>query len=174
MKLTTLRNLFMAVLLTSLVAGCGWHLRGKGMIPEGLTILYVESNDPDGDLARELARALNSAGVVVPVSSARAQFTLVLLKERSLVRAATVNEQARVSEQQLTEEAEFHIVDPSGTVVVPKSLVSVERIFEYDENNVLATQDERDLIRTEMRRDLINQILNRLRQLKPAIDASES
>ena len=171
-KLSTLRNLLVVALFTSLVAGCGWHLRGKGMIPEGLDSLYVVSRDPDGKLSRDLSRALTSAGVEVPASSAEAGFTLVILRERSMVRVATVNEKARVSEQELTEQAEFTILDQEGATVLPKSLVSVERIFEYDEDNVLATQDERDLIRTEMRRDLINQILNRLRQLRPAINAT--
>jgi len=174
MQTTTLRSLLVTLLLTTLVSGCGWHLRGKGMIPEGLETLYVRSDDPDGQLSRDLGRALKSAGVDVPRSAADAEMTLVIVRERSLVRVATVNEKARVSEQELTEQAEFMIVDSGGQVLLPKSLVSVERIFEYDEDNVLATQDERQLIRKEMRRDLVNQILNRLRQLNVKDNAAET
>jgi len=95
----------------------------------------------------------------------------VITQERSLVRVATVNENARVSEQELTEEATFMVVDKEGVQAVPLSTVTVQRIFEYNEDNVLATQDERELIRTEMRRDLISQMLNRLRQLRKQPDA---
>ena len=174
MKLPTIRTLFLTLLMTALVAGCGWQLRGKGMLPEGLDRLHVTSRDPDGQLARDLGRALTSAGVEVTDSSTDAELSLVVLRERSMVRVATVNEQARVSEQELTEQAAFTVLDKAGRTVMPRSVVSVERIFEYDEDNVLATQDERELIRREMRRDLVNQILNRLRQLNPAPASNEA
>jgi LPS-assembly lipoprotein len=164
MRLLTLSlAMALALLITS---GCGWSLRGAGMIPDGLTTMHVSSRDPNGKLAQDLTRALEASGVDVPASVADADLSLVILQERSLVRVATVNENARVSEQELIEEARFMIVDREGQQVIEPSKVSVERIFEYDENNVLATQDERELIRTEMRRDLIMQMLNRLRQLK--------
>jgi LPS-assembly lipoprotein len=149
-----------------MISGCGWSLRGAGMIPDDLNAMHVSSRDPNGKLARDLERALLSSGVEVPSSAAEADYSLVILQERSLVRVATVNENARVSEQELIEEARFMIVNKAGEQVVLPSKVTVERIFEYDEDNVLATQDERELIRSEMRRDLIMQMLNRLRQLK--------
>lgn len=159
------------VLAAVTLAGCGWQLRGAGMIPEGLETLHVASRDPNGKLARDLTRALQAAGVDVPKSASDADLSLVILQERSLVRVASVNANARISEQALTEEAEFTIIDKAGETKIPKAIVSVERVFEYNEDNVLATQDERELIRGEMRRDLINQMLNRLRQLRVSPDA---
>lgn len=82
------------------------------------------------------------------------------------MRTATVNANARVSEQELSEEVEFLIADRDGNVLLPRSTVMVERVFEYDETNVLATRDEEQLIRAEMRRDLVSQILNRFRQIQ--------
>jgi len=159
------------VLSTVLMSGCGWQLRGAGMIPEDLKALHVMARDPNGKMARDMTRALESAGVEVPANAADAELSLVITQERSLVRVATVNENARVSEQELIEEATFMVVDRSGVQAVPTSTVSVTRIFEYKEDNVLATQDERELIRNEMRRDLIGQMLNRLRQLRDKPDA---
>ena len=170
-KISTALACLALLLSTLLASSCGWQLRGAGMIPEDLKALHVVSRDPNGKLSRELARALKSAGVDVPPSAAEADLSLVITQERSLVRVATVNENARVSEQELTEEATFMVVDKEGVQAVPLSTVTVQRIFEYNEDNVLATQDERELIRTEMRRDLISQMLNRLRQLRKQPDA---
>ena len=164
--MTYLQRGIAIVLTTLMISGCGWSLRGAGMIPDELNSMHVVSRDPNGKLSRDLERALQSSGVEVPSSAADADYSLVILQERSLVRVATVNENARVSEQELIEEARFMIVNQEGVQVVLPAKVSVERIFEYDEDNVLATQDERELIRSEMRRDLIMQMLNRLRQLK--------
>lgn len=165
---------FLAAALAATLAlgGCGWQLRGAGMIPEDLKILHVESKDPSGSLTRDLTRALESAGVEVPESAANSDMSLVILQERSLMRVAAVNENARVSEQELIEEASFMIVTKAGEQLVPPSTVTTERVFEYNEDNVLATQDERDLIRAEMRRDLVSQMLNHLRQLRQQPDAS--
>lgn len=162
------------VCAAALLQACGWQLRGAGMIPEGLDSLHVSSRDSHGDLVRQLNRALNSAGVTVPDSAAEANLSLVILRERSRVQTATISERARVSEQLLTEEAEFMVINRAGERLLPASSVRVERVFEYNENNVLATQDERELIRAEMRRDLVNQILNRLRQLPELSDAPQA
>jgi len=152
----------------AVLSACGWQLRGTGMIPDDLEALHISAQDSNGLLSRDLGRALKSAGVRVAESPADAELSLVIVQERSLVRVAAVNENARVSQQELIEEARFMIVNRVGEQLVPLSVVSSERVFEYDENNVLATQDERELIRGEMRRDLINQMLNHLRQLRPS------
>ncbi len=157
-----------------LLQACGWQLRGADMIPEGLETLHVSSRDSHGDLVRELNRALRSAGVTVPESAGEADLSLVILRERSRVQTATISERARVSEQLLTEEAEFMVINRAGERLLPANNVQVERVFEYNENNVLATRDERELIRAEMRRDLVNQILNRLRQLPGLSDAAQT
>jgi len=170
-RLCALLSLLTAGLI---ISGCGWQLRGAGMIPDDLKVLHVVSQDPNGKLTRDLTRALRSAGVDMVDTAADSDLSLVILQERSLVRVAAVNENARVSQQELIEEARFMIVNKAGEHLVHPSTVTSERIFEYNENNVLATQDERELIRTEMRRDLISQMLNHLRQLRPHPDAPAS
>lgn len=174
MKPGTMRNILITLWLTLMVAGCGWHLRGTGMIPGGLESVSVVSRDPKGSLVWEIRKALDSAGIKTPSNQADADLTLIIIREQSLIRVATINQQARVAEQELTELADFTVVDKNGDTVLPQSRVSVERIFEYNEENVLATQDERQLIQSEMRRDLINQILGRLRRIKLSTDAPAS
>ena len=151
---------------TLALSACGWQLRGEGVIPAGLTALYISSRDPDSPLVMELTRTLKSANVTVAKSAADAPYALVLLSERRTTRTATVNANARVSEQELRTEVEFLILNREGETLLPRSMLVVERVFEYNENNVLATRDEERLIRSEMRRDLVSQILNRLRQFE--------
>ncbi|MAT50781.1 MAG: hypothetical protein CMK32_06315 [Porticoccaceae bacterium] len=162
-------RLVTALALVLLLSGCGWQLRGQGMIPEGLDAINVRARDPKSPIVTELIQTLRSADVAVPESGDSAEYTLVITDESRDKRTATVNPNARVSEQQLTEEVEFTVVGRDGEIALPRSRVVVERVFEYDENNVIATRDEEALIRTEMRRDLVGQVLNRLRQLKEPV-----
>lgn len=162
----TLRTALLTLAAALLLAGCGWQLRGAGLVPEGLETLHITSRDPYSPLVVELTRTLRAANVQVTESAAEAPYVLAILDQRSGVRTATVNANARVSEQELSEEVEFLIADRDGNVLLPRSTVMVERVFEYDETNVLATRDEEQLIRAEMRRDLVSQILNRFRQIQ--------
>lgn len=162
----TLRTALLTLAAALLLAGCGWQLRGAGLVPEGLETLHITSRDPYSPLVVELTRTLRAANVQVTESAAEAPYALAILDQRSGVRTATVNANARVSEQELSEEVEFLIADRDGNVLLPRSTVMVERVFEYDETNVLATRDEEQLIRAEMRRDLVSQILNRFRQIQ--------
>jgi len=169
-----IRTLLTLLACALLISGCGWQFRGADMIPDNLKVLHISTKDPNGKLSRDLGRALKSAGVEVTDSPAGSDLSLVILQERSLVRVAAVNENARVSQQELIEEASFMVINKAGEQLIKPSIVTSERVFEYNENNVLATQDERELIRTEMRRDLISQILNHLRQLRTSADAAAS
>ena len=167
-----LRSLSIICLSFVMLTACGWHLRGASMIPENLKSLHITAQNDNSDLVRLLKQSLKSANVATPDKASDADYTLVILQEKSLKRTATVNANARISEQELTELVDFAFTDTNGKIVIPKSTVAVERVFEYDENNVIATQDEEALIRNEMRRDVVFQILNRLRQLQTTSNAS--
>lgn len=162
----TIRTALITLAATLLLSACGWQLRGAGLVPEGLDTLHITSRDPYSPLVMELTRTLRAANVRVAENASEAPYALVILDQRSGVRTATVNANARISEQELSEEVEFLIIDRDGNTLLPRSKVLVERVFEYDETNVLATRDEEQLIRAEMRRDLVSQILNRFRQIQ--------
>lgn len=165
-------RILIPVLLCLGLAACGWQLRGTSMIPANLDSLHVARADGEtSDLVRQLQQTLNSADITTPDTSDEAQYSLIILAENARRRTASVNANARVSEQELTEEVRFTVSDSDGNVAIPPSIVAVERVFEYDETNVVATRDEERLIREEMRRDLVGQILNRLRQLRTRTDA---
>ncbi len=156
-----------SLLLVSL-SGCGWHLRGADFMPADLRTLHISTRDPSSDFTEMLRRSIKAAGVKIPDNATDAQYALVILNEKSESRTASVNASARVSELQLTETVEFLILNHEGDTLIPATTVISERIFEYNENNVLATDDERALIISEMHRDLVHRIFNRFRQLKTA------
>lgn len=162
---------FVALLLV-LSSACGWHLRGS----EGHTVaferLHISSPNLHGDLVRQLTRQFEASGVELVESATGASYSLVIMNEDAQRRTATVSASARVSERSLTEIVEFVVLDRQGAPVIPRSKVMVERIFEYDESNVLAADDEARLLKREMQEDLARQIYNRLRLLKKPASAN--
>lgn len=156
------RASLIAMLIASLTTSCGWHLRGSTDVASTIDSVHVSARNIHGDLVRELTRTLINNDVMVPKSATEAQFSIVLLKQSSKQRTATVSASARVSEYRLTEEVSFLILAADGTTLLPDTTVSAERVYEFDENSVLAKEDEKRQLQREMRGDLIRQIMNRL------------
>lgn len=162
--MTAMRTTLLFVLLgTLLAAGCGWHLRGASDAPGNIESLHISARNLESDLVEDLRRALVSNGITVAKNAPEAKYSLVLLAENSDRRTASIGASARVAELLLTESADFLILAADGTQVLGRTTVTTERLFEYNEDNVLATDDEALLLRAEMRSELVRKILNRLR-----------
>lgn len=161
-----LTKLFLAAAICLAMTACGWHLRGAEGNIVAFERLHISTADPHSDLVQQLKRQLEASDVSVVANATEAQYSLVIVKEDSQRRTATVSARARVSERSLTEWVEYLVLDSRGHPVVPKTKINVERIFEYNEDNVLATNDEALMLQREMRADLARQIVNQLRRLK--------
>ena len=124
--------------------------------------VFISAARVNNALVRDLERALRAQDVAVKDNANEAEYGLIILDQRSKRRTATVSGSARISEQELSESVDFTVVASDGSTALPLSTATVDRIFEYNEDNILATDDEARLLRSEMQRDLVRQILNRL------------
>jgi len=158
-----LRLSAIALLLT--LSACGWQLRGSGG-EATVARLHLNSSTPNSVFTRALERYLQGSGTELVDSAGKAEYSLRIIKEKSKRRTATVSASARISERLLEEQVEYLVTRSDGTVAIERSTASVERIYEYNEDNVLATEDEARLLKNEMYNDLARQIANRLRHLK--------
>lgn len=161
-----LRLSAIALLLT--LSACGWQLRGAGG-EVSIARLYLNSNTPDSAFTRVLERYLRGSGTELVDSASKAEYSLNIIKEKSKRRTATVSASARISERLLEEQVEYLVTRSDGSVAIERTTASVERIYEYNEDNVLATEDEARLLKNEMYNDLARQIANRLRHLNQGV-----
>jgi LPS-assembly lipoprotein len=155
-------------LIVLLTASCGWQLRNAQIVPENLGSLHLASNDPHSALIIELTRSLELYGVDVVASAADASYSVVIVDFRRTRRTSTINPSARVAEYQLNEDVDFLIVDSNGSQLVPLSTSSVERVYEFNEQDVLSSDNEERLVKSNMREEIVRQMLNRLRLLPTA------
>ncbi|OUS09819.1 hypothetical protein A9Q90_02350 [Gammaproteobacteria bacterium 54_18_T64] len=160
-----------AILLLLSLSACGWQLRGTGG-DATIEHLHVDANAPDSAFIRVLERYLRGSGIALVDSPNEAQYSLKIITEKSRRRTATVSASARISERLLEERIDYLIIRSDGTVAVERTSATVERIYEYNEDNVLATEDEARLLKSEMYNDLARQIANRLRHLKKPLAAN--
>lgn len=148
--------------LAMLLTACGWQLRGASLsLPDNLDSVYIDGNTP---VANALRQSISDGGTQLAGSAASAELILRILDDRFDQRTATISASARISERRLTHEVEYIILDGSGEAVFPPGRLDIERVYEYNEDNVLATDDEVVMLRREMQQDLVRQLQMRLAQ----------
>ncbi|WIO74574.1 LPS assembly lipoprotein LptE [Porticoccaceae bacterium LTM1] len=159
-----------AVLATT---ACGWHLRGQQSI-SGVDSVHVSSGDSGTAFAQELKYHLKRQGVELKANAPEARYSVVVLKQKSERRVASVGASARATEYLLVETVEFLVLDPAGQQLLPATTLRAERSLDFDENQVIGKNDEAALIQTELRNDLVRQLSRRLQHLNPAAAAADN
>ena len=153
-----------ALLLSSLLAGCGFQLRGgddSSVLPPEWRRLTLVSNSPNSEFTR-LFRALGAARGIEWVAPADADYRLRLGDERFTQRNLSINAQARASEFELLLRTTFSITDAEGGTVLPPTEAEVAKQMENDPLNVVGKAEESRILREEMREELARQIVRRI------------
>ncbi|WNZ55457.1 LPS assembly lipoprotein LptE [Microbulbifer sp. EKSA008] len=152
-------------LLAITIAGCGWHLRGAPKnFPPGST-LYISTVDPRSDIADQLTRLLNNAGVPMAESPAEADYTLIIHQETERKLTVAVDSEGRASEYELITSAIYSVRTASGQVLLNKAQADVYRTLEWDVDEIVSKSEEENTLRAEMQRELIGRIIDRLRRI---------
>lgn len=148
-------------LVTLLLTGCGFTLRGTAELPAALQPLHLENVDTATPLGRELLRVMNSNKVALAETAAPNGYTLALGGETANERALSVNANARAGEYEITLAAMWQL-RRNGAAVMEAETLSLSKVYLADPENAIAKNEEAELIRTEMRRELAQQLLRRL------------
>lgn len=135
--------------------------------PQHIDSLHIGGRITDRELLRELERDLDALGIARKASATQAQYSLIFLDQKSKRRTATLSGRARTAELELIEEIQFTLLANDGSEVIPPATVRDDRVFEYNEDDVLATDDEARLVRGEMRASLVRQIIGYLQRVGP-------
>lgn len=164
-------RLLVAALLASLLAGCGFHLRGHAPVPEHWTEVAIRdtggssngtwySSGRDG-LRRELTRTLTASGFVVRTG---APLTIELMSDSVQRRTASIAATASAAEYQIDYEVRFRITGSDGAELVPATLMRTDSSYRVDEAAVLGSAEQEALLYEEMRRDIARRIVDQLRR----------
>lgn len=155
--------IYIFLLLT--LSACGWQLRDTGHLSADIGAIHLSSKTSQGNFFKQLERALDGVGVQVVAVRNEADYSIVIVDVSSSRRASTLNSGARVAEYQLNQKIDFLITDQAGVQLIPVSTIAIEKVFEFDEQDVLASANEEQAIRDQINRESVRQILNQLSQL---------
>ncbi len=145
------------VMVLSLLASCGFQLRGTGA--PALAVEQVAVTGSPRELMDELAQTLKSIGV--KVDGAAPEYVINVLNERVNRRAVASSGSITVSEYEVRVVALFSVMDTNGEMLIPDSELVSERVYSFDPTNFVSNTEEEALLIAEMRQDIAGQLVRR-------------
>ncbi len=153
------------VLVTSLSAGCGFHLRGDVSYPAAMAVTYIEATDRYTPFYRKLKTSLQEGGVRVTSNPAEAGSVIRILHDETSQRVLSVS-----ARNTPVEYAVYYVlryaVDMDGRQVLPSQQLSLSRPYNYDETQVLGKHAEADELREALAADLVGTVTRQLGVLR--------
>jgi len=149
-----------AIVLSLLLAACGFQLRGTADLPFE-TIYMPPANTPG--IALDLRRNIQAGThtkVVDDPKTADAVFEFSQEVRDRLILA--LSSSGRVREYQLRYRVAFRVHDGKGVDFVPSSSVQLTRDITYADSDVLSKEAEEGLLYRDMQSDMVQQIMRRM------------
>lgn len=164
----SLRHLSSIVVLATLLAGCGFHLRKEAELPPGMQRVHIEIADPASPLAKDLGKALPRSGAQIVAAVEPGVAVMKISVNTFSTDVLSVGGTARANEYSLRYHVEFEVQDAAGTAILPKQTIELSRDFTFDATQALGVSAETDLLTKELQRDMVQTILRRLEALAHA------
>ncbi len=157
------------LLLTLVMVGCGWHLKGQVELPIGLRILNIEASAVGFDTQKLLKQAFLANGVTLALD---APYTLKILQDTAKKRTLAVKNNGKASEYELIQILSFMVLDDQDVALTSTIDVISYRTQLYDNEAVIGKAQEEKNLRRQMKRDNASKLLQRLQ--KVTLERTES
>lgn len=156
---------FLAALAASLLAGCGFQLRGAADYPPAMAVTYIEATDRYTPFYQKLRTTLRQGGVRVTANPAEAGAVIRILHDEAGERVLSVSARNTPREFDV-----FYIVryslEVGGSEALAPDDLALSRDYTYDETLVLGKSAESDLIRHALADDLVALVTRRLSSVR--------
>jgi LPS-assembly lipoprotein len=150
----------LAIVCASLLAGCGFQLRGTADLPFK-TIYMPPANQPG--VALDLRRSIQAGTRTTVVDDPKnAEAVIEFTQESRNKVILSLTGGGKVSEFELQYRVSFRVHDNKGGDFVPSNTVLLKRAVTFSDSDILAKEIEDQQIYRSMEFDMVQQILRRL------------
>lgn len=149
----------------SLLAGCGFRLRGPRALP--FATLYV-GLDRNSELGSALRRKILTSGTTVVVEDpTQADARLEILQNHHTREILSLSAAGKVREYQLFRTLSFRLLGRDNRELLPPTTLTVQRDYNFNDDLILAKEQEEALLLRDMEQDLMSQMLERIAAVRP-------
>ncbi len=151
------------IVLASMLAACGFHLRGSEFSAEQLSVdsVYVRSHGSNSALGLQVTNNLKNAGIRIMDDPKGAQYLIAISGARFTNSVLSVSPQSgRAQEYQLTLQATATIRKIGVKKPLNTQTISLYRDYTSDDRRILGTFNEVDELQNDLLRDAADQIMH--------------
>jgi LPS-assembly lipoprotein len=153
----------LALVLSLTLAGCGFHLRNKLMLPADTAAVRVVSTAPYSELAKLLRRGLRASGATLADEDSKGPAAqLQVLSERWGDLPIAIDAQGRAQEYSLRYAVIFVFRREDGSDLVPQQVIELSRDYVSPPTDATGTTTEREILADELRREMAASIMRRI------------
>jgi LPS-assembly lipoprotein len=160
------RRLVLALLASSVLAGCGFKLRTSQALPfASIAVTPEKGKGVASDMARTLGSMLRP---VAPGADGLAPEVILDVTEEFREKLAVgVNVSGQVREYELRMRVSFRLRTFKGEELIAPSAIEQRRSISFSESAVLSKEAEEALLYRDMQNDIVQQLMRRLAAVKP-------
>lgn len=152
----------LAILITSFLVGCGFHMQGEVPLAPPLKKLYLQTDDPYGSLSRDLQQNMKLSHVTLVTDQSDADTTLAITQDSATQTLLSVSGTQQTRQYNLTVTVSFYVTDNHGNILLNNQSLQETRAITVQSNQILGSSNEANLYYQQMRRVLAQAIMNRL------------
>jgi len=150
------------LLCLTLLAGCGFKLRGAYQLPAAMHSTYIDSGSSSAQLIRTLKSSLKASDINLLEQASDTAAVLKVFRESRSKRIASVDSKGRAREYTLIYAVSFSVKAAADNFVIEEQTISIDRDFLFDTEDVLGNARGESQLYEEMQQDLVRLILLRL------------
>lgn len=142
----SMTRILLALVLVLGLAGCGFHLRNKLMLPTDTAPVKVVSTAPYSELVKLLNRSLLASGAKLADEDSKGPSTqLRVLSERWGDLPIAIDSQGRAQEYSLRYAVIFIFRREDGSELVPQQVIELSRDYVSPPTDATGTTTEREI-----------------------------
>jgi LPS-assembly lipoprotein len=155
---------FLALSAAALIAGCGFHLEGRTVLPAVMRRPYIEASNQQSDFVQSLRRDLLISGARPVDTATGASAVIEVHTDQVHRRVLSVSATNRPTEYEVTYTVGFS-VSAGGKTLLERQTLSARRSYTFNESLLLATEHEQAILTGAMGRNLADIVMRRLAKL---------
>jgi len=158
------RTFMTATLAASILAGCGFHLRGEMKMPFKRAFIVGDANNR---LISGLRRQLRLNNVEVVEARDQSDVVIVIRSLKQDREILSLDAGGKAREYRLFYTLGYGIERPSGETIRVPSEIRARREYTFDTDQLLAKSQEEGILYRDMEDDLLGQLMRRLATVAP-------
>ncbi len=150
------------IIIALFLTGCGFHLSGSLPLAPNLHNLYLETNDPYGQLTKNLKIYLRASDVIVEQKPEEAKLILEIISETTSQQMIGISAKQDTRVYNLILTVIFQVKNSQGKILVPPQTMRQIGSLTIQSDQILAGSNQADNIYQQLRVRIIYDIMSRL------------